>query len=133
MLALALPHARECSGFCFEEAGKRYDVPAGLLWAIAKVESNFDPLAVNRNANGTYDIGVMQINSTWARQIGPRAWKELEKDACANVNFGARVLADCISRYGYGWEAIGCYNAVSPERRVEYARRVIAVIDTMER
>lgn len=117
--------------FCFEEAALAQGVPAGLLWAIAKVESAFDPLAVQYNTNGSVDFGVMQINSRW---IGywPEVTEEALRDPCINVQIGARVLADCLSRYGYTWEGIGCYNAVSPDKRAAYARRIIAVIESME-
>ncbi|WP_429884663.1 lytic transglycosylase domain-containing protein [Geoalkalibacter halelectricus] len=116
--------------FCFEEAAEEYGVPAGLLWAIAKVESNFDPLAVQVNRNGSTDHGVMQINSTW---IGhwPDVSREALDDPCTNVRIGARVLADCLGRLGYTWEGIGCYNALSLDKRAVYARRVIAVIESM--
>lgn len=118
--------------YCFEEAGREYGVPAGLLWAIAKVESNFNPAAVNRNANGSYDVGVMQINSCWKDDLGPELWGRLH-DPCTNVQVGARILADCLNRHGYTWEGIGCYNAVSIDKRAAYARKVIAVIEEMHR
>lgn len=116
--------------FCFEEAGGRYGVPPGLLWAIAKVESNFDPRALSRNPDGSLDIGVMQINSSWASELDPKLWRALY-DPCTNVMVGARILADCLQRHGYTWEGIGCYNALSPERRADYARRIIGVIEEM--
>lgn len=56
--------------FCFQEAGQRYAVSPWLLWAIAKAESNLDPSSINRNRNGTVDVGLMQINSIWAGQLG---------------------------------------------------------------
>jgi len=49
--------------FCFDEAACRYNISADILYAIAKVESNFNPGAVNWNKNGSYDYGIMQINS----------------------------------------------------------------------
>jgi soluble lytic murein transglycosylase-like protein len=42
-----------------------YKVHPDILRAITKVESNFNPRALNKNQNGTYDIGIMQINSSW--------------------------------------------------------------------
>jgi soluble lytic murein transglycosylase-like protein len=61
--------------FCFEEAGFIYNVSPRLLWAIARVESGFRADAFNRNADGSYDYGLMQINSSWhgswERSFGP--------------------------------------------------------------
>lgn len=114
----------QVSAFCFEEAGSMYGVSPQLLWAIAKVESGFNPAAVNYNRNGTYDFGVMQINSSWKPRLG-RLWEHLG-DPCINVKTGAWVLAQCIQKYGYTWKAVSCYNAGSGESRkgIRYAKRV---------
>ncbi|WP_305041391.1 lytic transglycosylase domain-containing protein [Geoalkalibacter sp.] len=129
--ALLLCGGTAARAFCFEEAGAEYNVPPGLLWAIAKVESGFDPLAFQRNANGSTDFGVMQINSSWIGRW-PDVSLETLRDPCSNVRIGARVLADCLERHGYTWEGIGCYNALSIDKRAAYARRVIAVIERMQ-
>jgi soluble lytic murein transglycosylase-like protein len=123
--------AAETGGYCFEQAAAEYRVPATWLWAIAKVESNFDPGATNYNRDGSIDFGVMQINSWWINRYGLDLWNALG-DPCTNIRMGAFVLSDCVSRYGLTWEAIGCYNAVSPENRLAYARKVIPVIQSLE-
>ena len=110
-------------GFCFEEAGKFYGISPLLLQAIAGVESNFDPRALNRNSDGSYDFGLMQINSFWAEAIGMRNWLMLG-DPCTNIKTGAWILSHCIERYGYTWEAVGCYNARSPQKAARYANRI---------
>ncbi|RMD59388.1 MAG: hypothetical protein D6828_01575, partial [Nitrospirae bacterium] len=46
---LALLISSSAHSFCFEEAGKLYGIDPRLLWAIAKVESNFNPRAFNKN------------------------------------------------------------------------------------
>lgn len=130
LLGFALLLPRQALAFCFEEAGETYAVPPGLLWAIAKVESNFNPAAVGYNRDGSYDYGVMQINSRWAGRLGPQLWNSLN-DPCTNVKVGAWILADCLGRYGYTREGIGCYNAISPDKREAYARNVITVIERM--
>ena len=125
-LILLLSFPALASAFCFEQAGAEYGVSPRLLWAIADVESGFSPQAVNWNQNGTYDYGLMQINSGWARRLGARVWRSLG-DPCTNVKAGAWILAQCVQRYGYTWEAVGCYNASSERKRQEYARKVYAV------
>lgn len=118
-------HAQSSQTFCFEEAGKRYGIAPQLLWGIAKNESSLNPAAVNWNTNGTYDYGVMQINSSWEpslRKMGV-PWQSLS-DACTNVMAGAWILRQCIDDFGYNWNAIGCYNSRTPSKRDAYARRV---------
>jgi soluble lytic murein transglycosylase-like protein len=109
--------------FCFEEAGAMYNISPQLLWSIARVESNFNHRALNWNKNGTYDFGVMQINSAWYKVIGHDLWMSLG-DPCTNVKVGAWILSQCISRYGYTWQAVGCYNARNNEKRAKYAWKV---------
>jgi len=109
--------------FCFEEAGAQYGINPQILRAIAKVESNFNPTAFNRNTNGSYDFGLMQINSIWAPTIGKERWKRLG-DACENTKTGAWILSMCMEKYGYTWKAIGCYNSQTPDKRDRYSRMV---------
>jgi len=115
------------STFCFEEAGKIYNLPPILLMSIAKQESNFRPDAVNVNKNGSYDYGLMQINSSWAATLGKDGWAELA-DPCTNVKVGAWILRQCINDYGYGWKAIGCYNSRTPGKNEAYANRIAALV-----
>jgi soluble lytic murein transglycosylase-like protein len=117
----------DCGAFCFEEAGKQYNLPPQLLWSIAKNESNFKPDAVNINKNGSYDFGVMQINSSWAGKLGVQLWSQLA-DPCTNVKVGAWILSQCINDYGYGWKAIGCYNSRTPGKNEAYAQRIAATL-----
>lgn len=117
--------------FCFEEAGETYGVSPQLLWAIAKTESNFNPTAVNYNRNGSFDYGVMQINSYWYRELGHQRWMNLN-DACYNVKVGAWILSQCVQRYGYTWRAVGCYNGMSNDTRVRYARRIYRTLKASE-
>lgn len=121
--ALILALAAEASAFCFEEAGLQYGINPQILRAIAKVESNFSPTAINYNTNGTYDFGIMQINSIWAPTIGKERWNSLG-DPCNNVKTGAWILSMCMNKYGYTWKAIGCYNSQTPGKRDRYSKKV---------
>ncbi len=109
LLLLLIPAIAYC--FCFEEAGRYYGVSPHLLWAIAKVESNFNPRAINRNKNGTYDIGLMQINSSWLPYLKKHGIDpSLLWEPCYSAHVGAMVLRHCIDTYGYNWKAVDCYN-----------------------
>ncbi len=97
---------------CFTEAGKRYNLNPKLLYAIAKIESNFNHKAVNKsNKNGSYDIGIMQINSRWLPLL--KKFNIMENDLynpCQNIMVGAWILAQCILKFDYTWKAVDCYN-----------------------
>lgn len=120
---LSLSLAGQARAFCFDEAGALYGINPQILRAIAKVESNFNPAAVNVNTNGSYDIGLMQVNSTWASSLGKERWAA-QGDACFNTKTGAWILAMCMNKYGYTWKAIGCYNSQTPDKRDRYSRKV---------
>jgi soluble lytic murein transglycosylase-like protein len=53
----------------FEEAGEYYRIDPKILYSIAKIESNLNPNAINRNLNGSVDMGIMQINSVHMEKI----------------------------------------------------------------
>lgn len=127
ILVLLLP----TGGFaaCFDEAAARYRVPTSLLMAISRVESSGNPQAISRNPDGSYDIGHMQINSRWLPLLKRYGIDERSLfDACTNTYVGAWILAQNIHRLGYGWNAIGAYNARSPSKRMAYARKVAAIL-----
>ena len=130
-LLLAAP-AQRAQAFCFDEAGALYGINPLILRAIAKVESNFNPTAINWNTNGTYDYGLMQINTCWAPTLGEERWNDLA-DPCFSVKTGAWILAGCMNKYGYSWKAIGCYNSQTPDKRDKYAQRVFKQLQQIER
>ena len=129
VLAAGTARAEE---LCFQEAGVEYSINPQILKAIAKVESNFNPRAVNHNKNGTYDFGVMQINSSWYYTLGKEWWMTLG-DPCSNIKGGARILSGCMKKYGYSWEAIGCYNSQTPDKRDKYALAVFRQLQNIQK
>jgi soluble lytic murein transglycosylase-like protein len=121
---------------CWSDAATRYNVPVDLLYAIAMVETGNKSAVISpRNSDGSYDIGLMQINSRHLprlSRIGITA-EDLIASPCLNLHVGAMILADMIRRYGYTWVAIGAYNAGSIQRRAAYAKKVYAMYDRIQR
>lgn len=132
LMATLSPHALACWG----EAGQRYGVSADLLYAIARVESNLNPKAVNRShiqRTGSYDIGLMQINNRHLSVLSRHGISESDLfDPCTNIQVGAWLLSDLFSRNGTTWDAVGAYNAACSQlkrkacarARAKYAWRV---------
>ena len=117
---------------CFAQSGAHYGISPAVLMAIARTESRLEPSAVHRNADGSTDIGLMQVNSRWfpaLRRAGiePTALYQ----PCTSIWAGAWILAQTFARHGYTWESIGAYNAgerldpSSSKRRAAYANQVL--------
>ncbi|MCM2287797.1 MAG: lytic transglycosylase domain-containing protein [Sulfuritalea sp.] len=112
---------------CFEQAGARYGIAPVLLEAISTVESGGNPQARNLNRDGSEDLGHMQINSRWLGILSSYGIdRQKLLDPCLNTHVGAWILAQNIRQHGYGWEAVGAYNARSPAKRNAYSHRVAA-------
>ena len=132
IIAVFVAAASQAEELCFQEAGDEYRIHPQILEAIARVESNFNPRAVNWNKNGTYDFGVMQINSSWYYTLGKEWWMTLG-DPCSNIKGGAKILSGCMKKYGYSWEAIGCYNSQTPDKRDRYALAVFKQLQSIRK
>lgn len=108
---------------CWSDVAQRYGVPAELLYAIARTESNLNPQAVNRShlqRTGSYDIGLMQINSAHLRRLARYGIRESDLyEPCTNLHVGAWLLADSFSRRGMSWNAVGAYNAACSQLKGE--------------
>lgn len=95
----------------FIKYGKKYNISPLTLWAIAKTESNFNIYAVNKNKNGTYDIGLMQINTVHLPTLKKFGITyEMLYNPEISIDVGGWVLANCIKKHGNTWKAINCYN-----------------------
>lgn len=117
---------------CLDDAAAFQHVSVSLMRGIAQVESGMNPRAVNTNTNGTVDIGLMQINSTWLPTLAREGiTRESLFDACTNAYVGAWILSQNIRQLGPNWNAIGAYNSASPDKRLAYARKVYDAIRTM--
>jgi len=131
-LALSCALSGVARADCLDDAAAFQHVSVSLMRGIAQVESGMNPNAVNTNTNGTVDIGLMQINSTWLPTLAREGiTRESLFDACTNAYVGAWILSQNIRQLGANWNAIGAYNSASPDKRLAYARKVYDAIRTM--
>nr|WP_322050017.1 transglycosylase SLT domain-containing protein [Paraburkholderia bannensis] len=117
---------------CIDDAAAFQHVNVSLMRAIAQVESGTQTNVVNRNSNGTVDIGLMQINSSWLPRLAQVGITQQSLyDPCTNAYVAAWILAENIRQFGPTWNAIGAYNASSPDKRLAYAQKVYATAQSI--
>lgn len=120
---------------CAVDIAAHYEVPYELVQAVAQVESNQkNPGRVGPNSDGTYDLGVMQVNTWWLERTGPYSIsaigiteQELLTNDCTNIAVGVWVLKQDLNRYGNVRAALSAYNTGKPNSNVglAYAEKVI--------
>ena len=89
-----------------------YQINPALIRAIAQVESDFNPSAVNHNPNNSYDTGLMQINSRWKKQLGNR----LAASFRPLLQRDGRYM-DTPAMHGPVWICLGCGSLLSHGER----------------
>lgn len=110
---------------CFHRAAEYHRVNPVVLKSIAKIESGFDPAATHRNKNGSYDIGIMQINSSWLSELAKHGvTSSALRDPCTSIYVGAWILSKGIQKYGNTWRAIGTYNSGNQVIGTRYAKNI---------
>jgi soluble lytic murein transglycosylase-like protein len=124
-----------------KQAERDYDIPSGLVQAIAQVESGHNPWAVavgtkmmvkddkdhamrvvrTRPAKGIY-VGCMQLS------VKHHEWAFDNKldmlDPARNVDYGAQLLVELQEATGNWSKAVQRYQGGSPEQRQRYACKI---------
>lgn len=107
---------------CVVTAAERHSVNPWVLKAILKVESNFKPGAVNRNPNGSVDIGMAQINSIHLKELRKYGISDKDLlDPCVSTYVAAWHLAKQYRAHGNTWFAVGAYHSATPCFNNRYA------------
>ena len=117
---------------CMLAVSQFYHLPPRVLPSIQAVEAG-RPGIVSFNTNGTGDLGVMQVNSTWVPRLAaswgltPREVAErLIRDPCFNVvSAGAIMRIYLDEAHGDVVRAVGYYHSHTPELADDYEIKVI--------
>lgn len=118
------------------EISAEYDLPAGLLLAVAEVESDFDPSCVTGRC-----VGLMQLHSAYAGSFARAAGLESYDlyDPEDSLRIAGALLAGYLDTYqGDLHMALMCYNLgeagalrklASGVDQTGYSRKVVAGIE----
>jgi soluble lytic murein transglycosylase-like protein len=114
---------------CFDEAARYQKVNPLILRAIAWQESHNRPDALHKNANGSTDYGVMQINSIHLPTLAQYGIStNTLMEPCKNVYIAAWHLRQQMNKYGNTWQAVGAYHSETPTLRDQYAQQIVAIL-----
>lgn len=106
---------------CLMPAAQRHGVNPQILRAILQVESGMRPHVVNRNRNGSIDVGMAQINSIHFRELAQ--WgitPERLLDPCVATHVAAWHLKRVMLRHGNTWFGVAAYHSVTPVHNQRY-------------
>jgi len=100
------------------------------LWGLREQEAGWVGAQV-ANANGTHDLGPLQINTWWVPRIARlierseyqvRHW--LRYDACFNAEAARWIFLSGLETTGDYWKAVGVYHSPTAWRQRTYAAKV---------
>jgi hypothetical protein len=100
------------------------------LWGLRDQEAGWIGAEVI-NANGTHDLGVLQINSAWVPRLASligrpedqiRTW--LTFDPCFNAQAARWIFLSALEQTHDFWKAVGAYHSPTAWRQQRYAANV---------
>jgi hypothetical protein len=123
---------------CMIAAAAWYHLPPRVLPSIQAVEGG-RPGLVSHNADGSDDLGPMQVNSRWTSHLAqlaklpvPVVRTRLINDPCFNIAAaGAIMRADLNAAHGNLLLAVGWYQSHTPARGAAYRSQVLRAAETL--
>ena len=119
--SIAPPQAVQSPERCIPAAAAHHRIDPRLLRAVLKVESDLRPWAFGRNANGTVDMGMAQINSIHLPELARHGIQSQHLfDPCVASYVAAWLLRKNIDRHGLTWRGVAAYHSLTPEHNQRY-------------
>lgn len=109
---------------CINEAAVAFHVPAVVILSIMAVEGGKNGM-ITKNKNGSEDLGVMQINSSWLKSLKPYhiSKEDLQNNPCQNVRVGTWILAHHMADKS-GWQGIADYHSKTKKYNLAYQQKL---------
>ncbi|WP_330217839.1 lytic transglycosylase domain-containing protein [Novosphingobium resinovorum] len=115
---------------CIRQAASGREWLEKTLWGLRDQEAGWLGAQI-ANTNGTHDLGLLQINSSWVPRLAKltgrgeaeiRTW--LVRDACFNVQAARWIFLSGLKASGDYWKAVGIYHSPTLWRQRRYALSV---------
>lgn len=125
---------------CMALVASVHHLPPRVLPSIQAVEGGYVG-SESRNADGSFDLGVMQVNTLWLRPLARVARlpatetrRRLVHDACFNIAAAGLILRLYLDETGGDMmRAIGNYHSHTPVLNQSYQARVLAAAERLFR
>ena len=117
---------------CMVATASFYQLPPRVLPSIQVVEGG-QPGTVSRNTDGSFDLGVMQVNTRWVPYFASvtgmtraEARERLTGDPCFNIAAAGAIMRLCLNETGGDlMRAVGIYHSHTPARADAYQAKVL--------
>ncbi|MBT0667434.1 lytic transglycosylase domain-containing protein [Novosphingobium profundi] len=117
-------------GRCIHEAAGGQLWLERTLWGLRDQEAGWIGAEI-ANANGTHDLGPLQINSFWIKPLARLTQRPPDKvrqwltgDACFNVQAARWIFLAGLRTSKTYWQAVGAYHSPTSSRQAKYADAV---------
>ena len=118
---------------CMALVASVYHLPPRVLPAIHAVEGGV-PGSVNHNADGSEDLGVMQVNTQWlvplarVSELPPEeVGRRLVAEPCFNIAAAGLIMRAYLNEaHGDLMLAVGYYHSHTPALNLQYQSKVLA-------
>ena len=123
---------------CMALVASVYSLPPRVLPAIHALEGGV-PGSISHNADGSEDLGVMQVNTRWlpplarvSRLPTEEVRRRLVVEPCFNIAAAGLIMRSyLVETHGDLMRAIGDYHSHTPALNVDYQARVVAAARRM--
>ncbi len=94
-----IPLSRDIQKYIYQMCSEK-NINYDLILSIIKCESNFKADSIGYNPNGSFDSGLMQINSCHLENLQEQYGVSDIMDPYSNLLVGIDMIASCINAYG---------------------------------
>lgn len=122
MMAVDLPPQDQERVVCSIVAAVTYAVPANIVLAVAEQEGG-KPGQWVKNPNGTYDVGPLQFNTAYLKDLKPYGITaaDVEQAGCYPYELTAwRLRSHILHDRGDLWTRVANYHSRTPRHNARY-------------